>query len=135
MTGTLIDYRPSFSSDTIRVEVTAYFLMDSSWTRRPLSNYMLNHEKRHFDIAEIDARRVRKYLRDWGGGSLADYAYYALVARKTVFLDSLSAKYDLETNHSRDTLMQKLWNYRIDSLLEAYKPYEVSTFKLKIGRR
>lgn len=135
MTGTLINYKPTFLGNTIRIEVIAYFLKDSSWRiRKPLSNYILNHERRHFDIAEIDARGVRKYLQDWSGGTLEDYNFYVLNGKKTVFIDSLSAKYDLETDHSRDTEMQELWNNRIDSLLKASKQYEASTFNLKIGR-
>jgi len=134
LTGTLINYKPTFLGNAIRVEVIAYFLKDSSWRiRRPLGYYVLNHERRHFDIAEIDARRIRKYLQDWRGNSLDDYNFYIMNGRKSVFIDSLSAEYDLETNHSRDTVKQELWNLKIDSLLEVYKPYEITTFKISIG--
>jgi len=51
MTGTLINYKPTFLGNTIRVEVTAYFLKDSSWrVRKLLSYYMLNHERRNFFV-------------------------------------------------------------------------------------
>ncbi|MBN8856066.1 MAG: hypothetical protein BGO55_14950 [Sphingobacteriales bacterium 50-39] len=135
-TATLINYKPIFLGNVIKVEVIAYFLKDSSWkVRRPLNSYLLNHERRHFDISEITARQIRKYLQDWRGGSLYDYDFYVHIGEKTVFIDSLNARYDLETDHAKDTIMQGMWNRKIDSLLEAYKRYETNTFKVKIGKR
>jgi len=135
-TACLIDYRPKFTADSIIVDVNAYFLEDSSWAKKEFADYyLLNHELRHFDIAEIECRRIREYLSNWTGPDQDSYQSYYYIGSLSVWKDSMTEQYDAETQHSKNRTEQEIWNKKIDSLLMVTEPFRNSTVRLGYKRK
>ena len=133
-TCSFIDYEEASLGDSVQAEVTVYFCRDSSWSMRKYENkYLLNHERRHFDLAEIQARKIREYLQAFDGKGMNDYHCYIELGRGSVFNDSLNRQYDVETNHSINKFQQGVWDRKIDSLLEIYEEYKNPKFRVSLG--
>ncbi len=124
--------KDSLSGDSLQLEVLNYFWKDSSWVATYYeSDYLLNHELRHFDLAEINIRRFREYLQDWKDTNSASFDIYFSYARSFFTYDSSQKQYDTETDHSRNKIEQEKWNKKIDSLLNVLKEYEQPIFRIK----
>jgi hypothetical protein len=121
-----------YSADAITeksamVKVVAEFNPNESWTRYPKMERQaisLDHEKRHFDITEIYARKIRKALVT---GHFTSRHF--IDAMDNLFKDMTSQhrdeqrKYDHETMHSMDAAQQQKWNMWIDEQLKALSDY------------
>jgi hypothetical protein len=127
-----IDYDFHSGPDTINVTVRAYFVPEESWVKPgDETPSLLNHEQRHFDIAEIHARKFRQFISGWDGKNkfspYIDAAFDSCWAKG----EEMQKQYDRETNHSRNKFAQRNWNRRIDSLLDAYKAFESPDLKVR----
>jgi len=109
------------------IKVVAEFNPNESWTRYPKmerQEIALDHEKRHFDITEIYARKIRKALTT---GQFTSRHF--IDTMDNLFKDLTSQhraeqqKYDHETMHSMDAAQQKKWNKWIDEQLEVLSDY------------
>jgi hypothetical protein len=82
------------------------------------SDYSLNHEQRHFDIARLVAEHFKQNIAaenlpaDNYDGTI-NMAYLDALRE----MNKLQKQYDDETLHSRNTYQQQLWNNRIDKEL------------------
>jgi hypothetical protein len=83
------------------------------------SDYTLNHEQRHFDIAKIAAEHFKQKLKNealpldnYDGQINMDYldAYREM--------DDLQRQYDTETRHGSDHSEQQRWNEKVDEELK-----------------
>lgn len=110
-----------------KIRIISQFHPHESWTRYPKMNNAdeaLIHEKRHFDICEIYARKIRqavsttKFKRETFNDEL-NFLFKKLSAEHR----DLQAKYDLETDHCINAEEQALWNAAIDSKLEELSKY------------
>lgn len=113
--------------DSITFNLNNYFIIDSSWvdTKKQNDN-LLNHEIRHFDLAEINTRKMRKELNIYISINEYDTRCYFDYLENNKYSKSLQAlmdEYDSETNHGIDSKVQQRWNKKIDSLLNVYKDY------------
>lgn len=86
------------------------------------SDYTLNHEQRHFDIAKIAAEQFKHKLKtenlpvnNYDGFINVDYldAYREM--------NTVQKQYDDETRHGSSQYEQQRWNERIDGLLKSYR--------------
>jgi hypothetical protein len=111
-------------------QVVAAFFPRQSWVepivlRSPAeSARTLRHEQTHFDLAEVYARRMRKYFAELP----------APCARTTAALDELAggfirdeattqAQYDEETRNGRTVPKQSEWDHTVAGLLESLAGY------------
>ncbi len=104
----------------VGVRVKAVFSCDQSWARKKAvgNDYLLNHEQRHFDIAELYARKVRQAL----DGYRITTSNYHKIKEKVIlpiFDEYLEYDewYDQLTVHGLDKEQQQDWNERIDQQL------------------
>ncbi len=112
---------------TAKIKISAEFHPSESWTRYPKLDHpdeALNHEKRHFDICEIYARKIRQIISrtHFNRGNFSyelDYQFKKLVKEYR----AEQSRYDRDTGHSIDTDEQKKWNAAIDSQLESLSDY------------
>ncbi|MCX6290170.1 MAG: DUF922 domain-containing protein [Bacteroidetes bacterium] len=112
---------------TVESRVQCYFIKSKSWVKKEKDkqvDYLLNHEQRHFDLAEVGAREFRKKLKEvmFTSANFRDE-----VKRITGEVDEkyhrLQQQYDSESDHSRVKEMQEKWNAKIDSLLKELEDY------------
>lgn len=116
-----------FTSTSVILKITAKFHTHESWTRYPkLRNpgHALNHEKRHFDLCEVYARKIRQRISETrftrrNLNSQLKSIFSALTKEHS----AEQSKYDHETEHSIDPEQQKLWNEEIDRRLTDLADY------------
>lgn len=107
-----------------RVEISADFYPDKSWcVKERVNNNILNHERLHFDITELHARKFRKRV---------DQARFDLNINRQMEiihdqinkeLEAMQNKYDADTNHSQNIEKQKEWQANIVRELNALVYY------------
>jgi len=114
-----VSFSASYKGDTIVFEVKNYFDKRKSW-KKTNSEYILNHEQRHFDIAEVCARKFRKLLKD-SVNSFDQASQKAMFNRFSLEDKYEQELYDSITSHSMNIEAQTNYNIKIDSLLNAYK--------------
>jgi hypothetical protein len=115
------------SAKAASIIITARFNTQESWTRYPElnnSDEALNHEKRHLDITEIYARKLRHAVSKARFSSLhftseLDRMFNDLAAQHR----AEQARYDHETKHSTDSEQQSKWDKKIDDQLKALSDY------------
>ncbi|MCG8532350.1 MAG: hypothetical protein MI749_17050 [Desulfovibrionales bacterium] len=96
-----------------------------SWTKESTKNsdYALNHEQYHFNITEIHARKMNRYIQENPDQKLWRYKSKLNGLKKE--LRKMQKQYDHDSDHSLNQDMQAWWEYRIDSLLLALKDSNV----------
>jgi hypothetical protein len=135
-TFTIIKSNPIFyNSDSIIYEISNCFVINKSWTKDNESSRLLSHEQLHFDISELAARRTRKA---YSSVKLTKHEItYEKLSRifkyySGKYKDSLNSKYDLQTNHGLDSIIQINWERKITIELEGLREY--STERVKVNR-
>jgi len=126
-----------FTSNSVILKISAKFHPQESWTRYPkLRNptHALNHEKRHFDLCEIYARKIRQRISE------TDFTRRNLNAQLKTIFSSLTkehsvaqSKYDNETDHSIDPEQQALWNKEIDRQLSDLAEYADTIIEIPLN--
>lgn len=131
VTESSVKVKSKFWNDSMECNVFACFLVNKSWVLDSSKLELLDHEQRHFDLAEIQARKLREYLTKWKKGG--DFQVYLLSGKDSInqFCNHLHDQYDIETNHSLNRNAQKKWDKKIDSLLLVYNKYESTLIKVK----
>ncbi|MCD2422937.1 DUF922 domain-containing protein [Niabella pedocola] len=96
--------------------------------------YLLNHEQKHFDISEIYARELSRFLRTQSLGKAPMERMTNEMNRLFKELDAYQKKYDAETANGRNKQKQELWNLRIAQRLKALLPYAAKDYILSLPR-
>ncbi|GAB5525563.1 MAG: hypothetical protein Roseis2KO_34350 [Roseivirga sp.] len=91
-----------------------------SWKKRSSEgwDYGLNHEQYHFNITEVFARKMNQFINDNPDPGVNIYGNQFREYKKE--LRSMQNDYDDDTDHSSNQGMQRLWEYKIDSMLAFY---------------
>ena len=110
----------------VTVVVQAVFACNKSWAREKAkeSDYLLNHEQRHFDIAELYARKIRQALAE-ERITIKNYKEVRATIIQPLFREyvKFDEEYDHQTVHGLNKETQSVWNNRIDDQLEDMSLY------------
>lgn len=104
----------------VQITVKALFLRHTSWVKAEgRTPHVLNHERRHFDITEIYARKANAAFKKYrfsrkNFSSEVSKIFNSFVEES----NSIQKQYDLETDHSMNEEKQKEWDKKIDKWLE-----------------
>jgi len=108
----------------LEVIINAEFVKDQSWVKEVArSDYHLNHERSHFDITELFARKFRKFIEDHS------YTCEDRDLVQDLIYESLSEcmeyqnEYDKGTGYSLLKHRQMIWETKIDSQLQELSAY------------
>ena len=117
-----------FLGNDIKVFVTARMQRCNSWVvESDKSDYLLNHEQRHFDLAEVYSRRIKKELNDFEDLNIKnddfEIQFNATVSKLLDEFDKIQTQYDQETKHSHNKVKQTEWDKYIDRQLKIYEEY------------
>ena len=117
-TATYLGIEYNFTRNGFDYKITCSFSKTRSWGLHK-TDYILNHEQGHFDIAEIFARKLNKQMGEYvfNKNTFKDdlkAIYTTLTAEK----DAFQNQYDEETNHSINKEKQVEWLKKIDGLLK-----------------
>lgn len=129
-TYTNTEFVMSFKDGKFDWKVDCYFSPDKSWVKKELrSEGLLKHEQLHFDIAELNARMIRKELSELNLEGLEDSKKLQLVFEEG--LDNLAETqiaYDKDTDHGIILTYQDKWEKNIRAELRKYKKYASSNY-------
>jgi len=133
MAGTASSMNSGYSiiKDTLNFFSYSYFSKNQSWSMTT-SDYSLNHERRHFDIAEIGARRIRQYFMSLNGSFIEDTIIQKRISQISDERLALQKIYDKETRHGINKAQQKLWDIKIKKMLDSLEAYKQSYGKIII---
>ncbi|GAB0156549.1 hypothetical protein CHRYSEOSP005_18150 [Chryseobacterium sp. Alg-005] len=112
----------------VKITIETFFNEDKSWKDvKQINDYVLNHEQKHFDIAEVFARKLRKEVAE-NIKTSGDYnkhfqgIYNRILKEYTQF----QMTYDKETQHGINKDKQAEYNTLISEELESLKSYQIS---------
>jgi len=104
--------------------ITSHFYPDKSWKiNEPLSNIVLNHERLHFDITELYARKFRQRITNYKFTNAINNEMQKIHNAIVKELGELQNKYDAETNHSQNIEKQLAWQKFITTELNKLSNY------------
>ena len=108
-----------------QLSVKAHFLKDQSWVHKE-TDELLKHERLHFDIAELFARKMRKAFKELIEQENADFdAYQRVYEQYWRECAKMQRQYDLETGHGRKYTINDQWKTKVDQKLSALSIYEL----------
>lgn len=123
LTATHLGFSYNIVNGKISYTIECRFEKNKSWGKVK-TNWILNHEQGHFDIAEIFSRKLFKAVSAYRFNratfqSDLDIIYQKIVEEK----DQYQQLYDLETDHSRNKLKQEEWWKKISEDLNDLKSW------------
>lgn len=109
-----------------KVSIETIFNEDKSWKDdKRINDYVLNHEQKHFDIAEIYARKIRKeIIAKIKTTSDYDKYFQAIYNRTVKDYKNFQALYDGVTEHGMNREKQLEYDVIISDELEQLKNYQ-----------
>ncbi len=121
------------SNKQYTVNTYAVFYCKDSWKRKEwISEVVLKHEQKHFDIAELYARKMREEVSKLLVKNYAelkvktDEIYYRLEKE----MDRIQDQYDDETEGSMNSTKQTEWENFITSELNRLKKFKEPVIKV-----
>ena len=109
-----------------KVTIETIFNEDKSWKDdKRINDYVLNHEQKHFDVAEIFARKIRKEIID-NIKTTGDYEKYFQKMYSRIVKDykNFQALYDGVTEHGMNKEKQAEYDTLISNELEQLKNFQ-----------
>lgn len=105
-------------------EVESYFYPDESWyVPDRVNDYILQHERTHFDITEIYARRLRKALSELSLKGDIQRKISKIYSQIQTEHNRTQEKFDKETNHSIEADKEAEWELWVKHRLEELKAW------------
>ena len=123
LTATYLAIEYNISEKGFSWKIQCRFSKTRSWGKSR-TDYILQHEQGHFDIAEIFARKLNKKMTEYRFNKNS----YRNDLKKiydsiTVEKEDLQNQYDNETDHSRKKEEQAKWRKKIEEMLKELKSY------------
>ena len=116
-----------FNSNCFTYKVYAYFYEGESWALDSAS-ILLKHERNHFDITEIFARKIRKYLIESFRLKRSRAEIGSNITQLMSELRKYQVLYDNETNHSINFDQQILWSNKINFQLQELAEFKTANY-------
>jgi len=102
-------------------KVIAQFYPSKSWTNDTSSNSLLRHERLHFDITELYARKMREIVERLKKEGISDFKLYSGELSKLYSeCQVYQSKYDQETSSGLKEIEQQAWNEEISKMLKEF---------------
>ena len=123
------EFLATTSSDpkvSVKINIQTVFNENKSWKDvKRINDYVLLHEQKHFDIAEIHARKLRKEVSE-KIKTTSDYNKFfkTIYAKISSDYKSFQADYDRITEHGMNKEKQAEYNILISEELEKLKNYQ-----------
>jgi predicted secreted Zn-dependent protease len=87
----------------------------------------LIHERLHFDIAELYARKIRKKIQELSARNITDIKIYNTMIRELLEeSNTIDRQYDIETLHGALLKKQKQWEVKIKDELRVLESFKKS---------
>ena len=105
-------------------EIISQFYPEQSWfLKEQVDNLILSHERLHFDITELYARKFRQLISNTRFTNAINREMRRINNTINLELSDMQNKYDAETNHSQNVEKQKAWQNFIEAELNKLYNY------------
>jgi hypothetical protein len=124
--GTVVQIKakPFLVKNKVDYDVYALFVKDKSWAEA-FTAPLLAHEKLHFDIAELYARKIRKKIADMQAQKITDVDAYNLSIQELLQeSNEMDMQYDVETLHGAMVEKQKEWAEKVKAELNGLRKFK-----------
>lgn len=120
--------RSSNPKSSIKIKIETVFNEDKSWKDvKRINNYVLLHEQKHFDVAEVFSRKLRKEVAEKiKTGNDFDKYFQTIYNRILKEYQDFQKAYDGDTQNGIVEEKQSEYNRIIAEELENYKSYKAS---------
>lgn len=121
--------------DELKITVETIFDPKQSWKTKNVTDHILNHEQRHFDITEVFARILRKDLleKKFNKYETIDDEISKLFQHNFDDCEKMQDDYDEETDHSKKKEIQIAWDQKIDNMLDSLNDWSGTEYRLNVG--
>ena len=126
LTATVVSFSAKSDGKTLQLTLQNTFEPHKSWTKTTENKELLDHERLHFHISEVYARKLREEILNTkfkSNGQKLMNEISKLYQTKMNELGKYQRNYDKETDHSIDVKKQKEWERQVFQELEALKSY------------
>lgn len=118
---------------TVYLMVNAIFSAAESWSDpEHETTSLLAHEQLHFDITELNARKLRKSLLEYSYTKNYESEIEHLFREYSEERAGMQKEYDMATNHSNNRDKQTEWQQIVHQKLEELKEYAKPDLKITI---
>lgn len=108
-----------------KMTVQAEFDKNHSWSLAKFDTIVLKHERLHFDIAELFARKIRKQFYENKIAKKITYErFWADYKKLWSECSKFQNLFDYETDHGRDKEQNKLWRQLVFEELVKFDNYK-----------
>ena len=122
-----MSYKSNLQNDTLKILTSCRFITCKSWTKSHGVN-LLKHEQTHFDIAEYCRRLYTQKLLTITFNSQNVMQTIDNIYKEVIkFRSELDAKYDRETNFSRNEMIQDHWTKDITKKIIGLQDFETTS--------
>lgn len=134
-TSSAIQFGFSGENSTIQCSILTLFDPKDSWKKKEVTDHLLNHEQRHFDITEIYARVLRKAVHEttFKNYNTLSTELQKIYQKAVSDCNKFQDLYDRETDHSKKKDDQAAWDLKIDTMLDSLKDWQMTEFTLDVG--
>lgn len=108
----------------VTYSVESNFYPQQSWFQvGKVSPYILKHEQTHFDISELHARMLRKKLAGTRFTKKVKSEIESIYRKTELQRKVMQAKFDAETDHSRNVEKEVFWEKYVKEQLSEYEDW------------
>ena len=126
LTATRISFSANSNGKVLKLSLQNYFEPKNSWTKTKNNEILLNHERLHFHISELYARKLRKEILETEfklSGKKLMNEISQIYSQKMKELSLAQQRYDRETDHSIKEKEQTAWQSNIKTELFSLKNF------------
>lgn len=110
--------------DVFTYTITAVMKPDKSWVKKNLADdALLKHERLHFDITELYARKIRAAFANVRTNCKHFEVYDHVMQSLVKEMHTVQQQYDEETEHGTIYAPHEIWNTNINQKLEDLKAF------------
>lgn len=130
------DFVPEEWSVDSCINIVALFIKGESWVEDTLNLSLLEHERIHFDIGELHARRLRRVLYTLFTGNHKNHkTYYMKIDSLIEVAKNYQTLYDQETFYGQIHSQQQLWKDNIARELKQLEDFSFENMQSKCNDR
>ena len=114
----------SCDDDIFTYTITAVMMPEKSWVKKNLADdNLLEHERLHFDISELYARKIRAAFANIHTDCHHFDIYDKIIHKMVKEMEAVQQRYDKDTNHGTIYSPHEVWRNKIALELDALKDY------------
>jgi len=132
LTEAVIYFYPKENSGTMKFVVEAIFVKSKSFLRGD-SKYVMQHEQLHFDITEVNARRLRKRImeKDFTKVKNISEVIQSFFNKTNAEWNHEQMMYDKDTEHGMNPAKQDIWNAKVAAELKELDAFATTEIDIR----